>query len=123
VLSAEDEKWVSAFPIKELQKRHHLPLQKDPGRLFEGRVAILWVADRAAWTRILEKTRRLWTEPPGLRLTFSSPAHRECRERPAVIGRASPASLPPSCRPVGRRPGPVAAMVGRDCCRVSPWST
>lgn len=52
VLSAEDEKWLSSLPIKELQKRGKLPTEKDRGRLFEAVLSFFGVADREAWERI-----------------------------------------------------------------------
>src|SRR3954471_7235742 len=32
-LSTEDEKWLAWLPLKELQKRHRLPQERDRGRL------------------------------------------------------------------------------------------
>jgi HTH-type transcriptional regulator/antitoxin HigA len=52
VVSTEDERWLSALPIRELQKRHHLPPEKDRGRLFDAALSFFGVADRAAWERV-----------------------------------------------------------------------
>lgn len=52
VLSAEDQRWLSSFPLKELQKRGSLPAERDPGRLFDAVLSFFGVADRAAWERI-----------------------------------------------------------------------
>jgi HTH-type transcriptional regulator / antitoxin HigA len=51
-LTPEDEAWLAALPIKELQKRHHLPVERDKGRLFEAVLSFFGVADREAWLRI-----------------------------------------------------------------------
>lgn len=52
VLTAEDERWLSMLPVKELQKRGELPAERDPGRLFDAVLSFFGVADRAAWERI-----------------------------------------------------------------------
>ena len=52
VLSAEDEEWLSSLPIKELQNRHRLPVERDRGLLFEAVLSFFAVADREAWKRI-----------------------------------------------------------------------
>jgi len=52
VLSAEDERWLSSLPIKELQRRGRLPGERDRGRLFEALLSFFGVADREAWERI-----------------------------------------------------------------------
>jgi HTH-type transcriptional regulator/antitoxin HigA len=52
VLSAEDERWLSSLPIKELQRRARLPSERDRGRLFEATLSFFGVADREAWERI-----------------------------------------------------------------------
>lgn len=52
VLSAEDERWLSSLPVKELQKRGKLPVERDRGRLFEAVLSFFGVADREAWERI-----------------------------------------------------------------------
>ncbi|PZS37528.1 MAG: hypothetical protein DLM62_18690 [Pseudonocardiales bacterium] len=52
VLSAEDEKWLTSLPIKELQKRGRLPGERHRGRLFEAVLSFFGVADREAWERI-----------------------------------------------------------------------
>jgi HTH-type transcriptional regulator/antitoxin HigA len=51
-LTPEDEAWLASLPIKELQKRHHLPVERDKGRLFEAVLSFFGVADREAWLRI-----------------------------------------------------------------------
>ena len=52
VLGAEDERWLSSLPVKELQKRGRLPDERDRGRLFEAVLSFFGVADREAWERI-----------------------------------------------------------------------
>jgi HTH-type transcriptional regulator / antitoxin HigA len=51
-LSPEDEEWLRSLPIKELQKREHLPIEKDRGRLFDAALTFFGVADREAFQRI-----------------------------------------------------------------------
>ncbi len=52
VLSSDDEKWLTTLPVKELQKRDCLPIERDRGRLFEAALKFFGVADREAWERI-----------------------------------------------------------------------
>jgi HTH-type transcriptional regulator / antitoxin HigA len=52
VLTADDEKWLSSLPVKELQKRQRLPVERDRGRLFDAALTFFGVADREAWERI-----------------------------------------------------------------------
>jgi len=52
VLTADDEKWLTSLPIKELQSRERLPTERDPGLLFEAALTFFGVADREAWERI-----------------------------------------------------------------------
>lgn len=51
-LSAADEKWLAMLPIKELQKRNHLPAVKEKGRLYDAVLSFFGVADRDAYERI-----------------------------------------------------------------------
>lgn len=52
VLTADDRKWLSSLPIKDLQKRQRLPVEDDCGRLFDAALTFFGVADREAWERI-----------------------------------------------------------------------
>jgi HTH-type transcriptional regulator/antitoxin HigA len=52
VLTDEDVTWLASLPIKELQQRKRLPLEKDRGRLFEAALSFFGVADRQAWVRV-----------------------------------------------------------------------
>lgn len=51
-LTHEDEAWLRSLPIKELQKRNKLPIEKDPGRLFDAVLSFFGVANREAYQRI-----------------------------------------------------------------------
>lgn len=90
VLSAEDEKWLSALPIKELQKRHHLPLVKDPGRLFEAALSFFGVADSAAWARIWRgpvasfRRSQAYASDPGAVVSWLRIAQIDAQQRKAA---------------------------------------
>ncbi|MGO8870637.1 MAG: ImmA/IrrE family metallo-endopeptidase [Acidimicrobiales bacterium] len=51
-LNAEDEAWLKSLPVKELQSRKHIPMEKDNGRLFDAVLSFFGVADRAAYERV-----------------------------------------------------------------------
>lgn len=51
-LTDEDEAWLRSLPIKELQKRNKLPIEKDRGRLFDAVLSFFGVANREAYQRI-----------------------------------------------------------------------
>jgi HTH-type transcriptional regulator/antitoxin HigA len=51
-LTDEDEKWLRSLPIKELQKRSRIPVEKDRARLYDAVLAFFGVADRDAFQRI-----------------------------------------------------------------------
>lgn len=51
-LSEEDEAWLQSLPIKELQRRNHVPIEKDNGRLFDAVLSFFGVADRARYERV-----------------------------------------------------------------------
>jgi HTH-type transcriptional regulator/antitoxin HigA len=55
-LTAEDERWLAALPVKELTKRGCLRPERDRGRLFDAVLTFFGVADREAW-------ERLWRAP------------------------------------------------------------
>jgi len=49
---AEDVDWLKALPIKQLQQRGHLPVEKDQGRLLDAVLTFFGVADRRAYERV-----------------------------------------------------------------------
>jgi HTH-type transcriptional regulator/antitoxin HigA len=51
-LTDEDEQWLRSLPIKELQKRSRIPVEKDRARLYDAVLAFFGVADRDAFQRI-----------------------------------------------------------------------
>ena len=51
-LTEDDDKWLSSLPIKELQKRGKLPVERNHGRLFDAALSFFGVADRDAWQRV-----------------------------------------------------------------------
>jgi len=51
-LTDDDDKWLSSLPIKELQKRGKLPVEKNRGRLFDAALSFFGVANREAWKRV-----------------------------------------------------------------------
>ncbi len=87
VLTAEDEKWLTDLPVKELQKRHLLPVERDRGKLFEAVLTFFGVADRDAW----EQTWRVpvasfrrsaaYASTPGAVVSWLRIAQLEAQER------------------------------------------
>jgi HTH-type transcriptional regulator/antitoxin HigA len=86
-LSAEDEKWLASLPLKELQKRHRLPQERDPGRLFDAVLSFFGVADREAWERIWRgpvaafRRSQAYASHPGAVISWLRIAELDAQER------------------------------------------
>jgi HTH-type transcriptional regulator/antitoxin HigA len=87
LVTVADEKWLSSLPIKELQKRNHLPVERDRGKLFEAVLTFFGVADREAWERIwrapVASFRRsaAYASAPGAVVSWLRIAQLEAQER------------------------------------------
>ncbi|MFZ5871572.1 MAG: ImmA/IrrE family metallo-endopeptidase [Actinomycetota bacterium] len=86
-LSTEDEKWLESLPLKELQKRHRLPQERDRGRLFDAVLSFFGVADREAWERIWRgpvasfRRSQAYASHPGAVVAWLRIAELDAQER------------------------------------------
>ena len=94
-LTEDDEKWLTSLPIKELQKRAQLPLEKDRGRLFDAALSFFGVADRKAWDRLWRgpvasfRRSRAFTSDPGAVVSWLRIAQVQAQDRKVVPFSAS----------------------------------
>lgn len=86
-LTAEDEKWLASLPLKELQKRHRLPQDRDHARIFDAVLSFFGVADRQAWERIWRgpvasfRRSHAYASHPGAVVAWLRIAELEAQER------------------------------------------
>lgn len=86
-LSVDDEKWLASLPLKELQKRHRLPQERDRGRLFDAVLSFFGVADREAWERIWRgpvasfRRSQAYASHPGAVVAWLRIAELDAQER------------------------------------------
>ena len=88
-LTEEDEAWLKSLPIKELQKRNKLPVEKDRGRLFDAVLSFFGVADREAWGRVWSgpvasfRRSQAYTSDPGAVVSWLRLAQLEAQRAKA----------------------------------------
>lgn len=94
-LSQDDDAWLSRLPIKDLQKRGRLPVERDRARLFDAALSFFGVADRQAWERVWRgpvvsfRRSQAYASSPGAVVSWLRIAQLE-----AQLVRAKPYSPP-----------------------------